>query len=51
MWRTSLTIHLSVAWLSMQKPLQLDYQPGWGDANSNGYMNGEGPGHKQNLIS
>jgi hypothetical protein len=45
------TIRLSVAMLTMQEPLQLDYQPGWGDAKSNGFMNGDGPGHKQNLIS
>ena len=40
-----------VAPVSMQEPLQLDYQPGWGDAKSNGFMNGDGPGHKHNLIS
>jgi hypothetical protein len=35
----------------VQEPLQLDYQPGWGDAKRNGFMNGEVPGHKQHLVS
>lgn len=33
--------------------MKLDYQPGWGDgaeAKMNGYMNGEGPGHRHQLV-
>jgi hypothetical protein len=34
---------------TMQKPLQLDYQPGMGDSKTNGFMNGE-VSHKQHLV-